>query len=282
MKARRVMTILVAAVAMLSGGLLLAGSAGAATPISIGTSWHEFGFGPTGSSAFGEPFTFFSATPALVQVTDGFQKGDEFTVYDNGVLLGTTSSVPAVNGSCGTPDVCFTDPTYSHGSFAVAAGNHSITIVASASPWNGGGAWLRAISSPLATCDTTITGTHGALTLTSPGLTCISHATITGGITVTQGASVLIDHSTVQGSITAYKPGYVGVCKSTTGSITATGATGPVVVGDPSAGCAGNQIGGGVNLTNNTDGAVLVGNTISGGVLFSGNTGSPVVLGPNP
>lgn len=281
MKARRIVISLVAALTALLAGVLLAPAASAATPISIGSSWQVFFFNGVGSGASGEPYTFFAATPALVQVTDGFQKGDQFSVYDNGVLLGSTSAVPAVSGSCADPDVCFTDPTYSHGSFAVGAGNHSITIVTTVSPYGGGGAWLRAISSPLAGCDTTITGTHGALTLTS-GFTCISHATITGGITVTQGASVLIINSTVQGSITAYKSGYVGVCKSTIGSISSRAATGPVVIGDPAAGCAGNQIGGGVNLTNNTDGAVLVGNTISGGVIFTGNTGSPVTLGPNP
>lgn len=280
MKVRRILIGLVATSAALVGGLLMAGSASAATPIATG-SWHEFYFGATGSGALNEPFTFFAATSAAVQVTDGFQKGDQFAVYDNGVLLGSTSAVAAANGSCGDPDVCFTDPTYSHGSFVVGAGNHSITIVATVSPYNGGGAWLRVVPTPLATCDTTITGTHGALTLTS-GLTCISNATITGGITVTQGASVVIDHSTVKGSITAYKSGYVGVCKSTIGSISARAATGPIVIGDPAEGCAGNQIGGGVNVSGNTDGAVVVGNTISGAVVFTGNTGTPVTLGPNP
>ena len=39
------------------------------------------------------------------------------------------------------PAVAFTDPAYSHGTFALAAGGHSVGIVASTSPFGTGGAY---------------------------------------------------------------------------------------------------------------------------------------------
>src|SRR5206468_7961408 len=61
--------------------------------------------------------------------------------------LGVTS-VPArstchYHDSTGRPDEALTDPSYTHGMFALTSGTHSINIVASTSPFGGGGAFVR-------------------------------------------------------------------------------------------------------------------------------------------
>jgi hypothetical protein len=124
---------------VLTCAVVIAGVAAAtagATPVALGT-WEPFFFGSTGSTASGSPFTFTSA----------YCRGDRFTVSDGTTTLGTTTLV-AVDLACSTvvsdPDVALADPGYSSGRFVVGAGAHSIGIVASTSPFDGGGtAFLR-------------------------------------------------------------------------------------------------------------------------------------------
>ena len=70
----------------------------------------------------------------VVTVTDAFCGGDRFTVSDGVTTLGTTSAVP-VEGCPGTdiadPDLALANPAFSHGSFVVGAGSHSIGRLAS-------------------------------------------------------------------------------------------------------------------------------------------------------
>jgi hypothetical protein len=75
-------------------------------------------------------FTFFT-------VLDGGHQGDTFSAFDNGSLLGTTSSTSVnANHACandntgdGTnPAACWNDPLMSRGTFPVAAGDHSLTV----------------------------------------------------------------------------------------------------------------------------------------------------------
>ena len=113
--------------------------------ITEADGWVEFTFGATGSTT--GPFTF--SGPELIQVTDGFEAGDQFALLDGATLLGDTSSVATGPGDgCTHPASCFLDPLYSHGSFFVGAGGHSITIEAIASPFGGGGAWLEVVPEP--------------------------------------------------------------------------------------------------------------------------------------
>jgi len=138
-----VKSLVLACVVVIAG---LAASAAGATPIAVG-SWQPFFFGATGSTATGSPFTFTSSGAALLTVTDAFCRGDRFTVSDGAASLGTTTLV-AVDLACDTivsnPDAALADPGYSSGRFVVGAGAHSIGIVASTSPFPGGGtAFLR-------------------------------------------------------------------------------------------------------------------------------------------
>jgi hypothetical protein len=94
------------------------------------------------------PFTFNAATPVRLDVTDDFFQGDRFEVFDFGASLGLTSSVAsALAGEVG-PEAAFNSPLWSHGSFFLSAGAHSITIGAAANPYDGGRGYLRALSVP--------------------------------------------------------------------------------------------------------------------------------------
>jgi len=132
-----------------------ASAAGGATPIPAG-AWQPFFFGSEGSTAIGSPFTFATSGAAVVTVTDAFCRGDRFTVSAGAATLGTTSLV-AVDLACGLvvsdPDAALANPGFSSGRFVVGAGMHSIGIVASTSPFGGGGtAFLRYDSLSPSTC----------------------------------------------------------------------------------------------------------------------------------
>ncbi len=146
--------------------------AAAAAPkgaIKTGGPWNEFSFNATATFAKGcapadpagagcspssagnshfvgaPPWTFVAPSDgATLIVTDAFQKGDIFEVFDNGNSIGSTSSIPVNATSCGSdPEPCSTDPTVSHRIFELPAGPHSITIKAAASPYQQGAAYFR-------------------------------------------------------------------------------------------------------------------------------------------
>ena len=132
--------------------VLVCASPASAGSISVNT-WYEFAVADIGSPATGcfpddpaGPFcipssgtaTSFAGAPAwtftagaagaTLTVTDVFESGDVFRIFDFGAPVGLTSAfVPQVD--CGDDPVpCLTNAGMSHGVFAFAAGNHSITI----------------------------------------------------------------------------------------------------------------------------------------------------------
>jgi hypothetical protein len=136
-------------------GLALTGgmSSARADPIVSGL-WYTFGFGETGSAlaacpnctlgnigvfAPNAPWTINLAGPFQLIVTDGFSAGDRFELFDFGVSLGLTSLVSQSGASCGNAVLaCNADPQFSHGTFLLGAGNHSITGTAALSPFGAG------------------------------------------------------------------------------------------------------------------------------------------------
>jgi hypothetical protein len=119
------------------------------TAIAADGTWHEFLFNLAGTFAVScastctpttnpvaeqtsaPPWTFTG--PAIVTLTDLFERGDRFELFDNGLAVGLTS-VPVNDGTTtcaalGT-DIrnCLADPTYSHGVFSLGGGAHSLTI----------------------------------------------------------------------------------------------------------------------------------------------------------
>ncbi len=122
-------------------------------PISPAGVWVGFGFGGVGHTV-GAPcfgvYTYTSPVVTLVRVTDAFCYGDQFVVTvptPPGIVfpLITKTSTPGLVqcGGSGNPDVAFNDPNMSHGCWIVQPGSQSIWLGVFASPFGGGGAWLR-------------------------------------------------------------------------------------------------------------------------------------------
>jgi pimeloyl-ACP methyl ester carboxylesterase len=79
-----------------------------------------------------------------LNVTDDFCPGDQFRVYDFGAPIGDTPPV-AISYSCPElgPAAASVNPAYSHRTFLLGPGNHSITIQTITNPFGGGRAYLR-------------------------------------------------------------------------------------------------------------------------------------------
>jgi hypothetical protein len=159
MRTRTVLRLFTLALAVLGVILTLAPPV-SADPITVGNpNWYEFTFGGGGSfgtSGTGDvpssggnsqyapnpPWTF-SGGPVTVTLTDAFDKGDSFSLFDFGSLVGSTPSVAQANNSTSDPAITSLDPSWSHGIFNLGAGSHSLTIRADNSPFGGGAAFFR-------------------------------------------------------------------------------------------------------------------------------------------
>jgi PEP-CTERM motif len=129
-----------------------------AAPIVVG-QWYNFEFGGVGSaltaggaagvginpvsiSAPGGPWTFTLGTAGTLVVVDGFNSGDQFTMSDFGGGIGITSA-PVTGAVCNNDiTACLGNASFSKGTFALAAGNHSLTGVATLSPFGGGAGYF--------------------------------------------------------------------------------------------------------------------------------------------
>ena len=103
----------------------------------------------SGNSSFLEPppWIFFAPAGLVTQfiITDAFEAGDRFQVFDFGSPIGSTSPAVPESAFCGSdPASCVLNPAMSRAMFDIAAGEqHSITIVPLASPFGAGSAYLR-------------------------------------------------------------------------------------------------------------------------------------------
>jgi len=138
--------------------VLVVGSLSSATPASAGPisvdTYYQFAFGDVGDPATGcdpadpagpfcipsggtptdfldaAPWTFTSgATGSTLSVTDAFDAGDRFEIFDFGASIGFTSAFLAGTDCSDDPVPCLANPGMSHGVFALASGAHSISIV---------------------------------------------------------------------------------------------------------------------------------------------------------
>src|SRR5262249_39546935 len=143
--------------AFLAAAILVWAVPASAGPIAVNT-WYEFFFDISGvpvvtgcfpndpaggfclpssgtptTEANAPAWTFTAAaTGATFTVTDAFASGDVFQILDFGAPLGLTS-VPVAGADCGDDPVpCLANPNMSHRAFALAPGNHSITIALTA------------------------------------------------------------------------------------------------------------------------------------------------------
>jgi hypothetical protein len=127
---------------------------GGPEPITIDANWSstsdspplfEWGAGEPVFSVSG-PFYFSNFNPVTVDITDAFWAGDQFRIYDNGNPIGDTSSVPEAKPGVNDPNAAYLDSRYSHGSFRLTPGYHSISIEVIKNPYDAGGAYIRVMS----------------------------------------------------------------------------------------------------------------------------------------
>jgi hypothetical protein len=145
---------------LMLGTALGAASSIHADPIVVGGNWYEFQFlGPgsqatactictpsiAGNSQFAPnpPWTLTLTQAGVLTVTDAFNIGDSFDVFDFGVLIGSTPPVAEFN-TCGSDPVpCSTNPNVSHAVFSLTIGPHAITIMARPGAISAGAAYFR-------------------------------------------------------------------------------------------------------------------------------------------
>lgn len=128
-------------------GLFTAAHAQAAT-LTVDGGWTTFLFGESGSiitdEATGDSsYDFLLAESAVLKVTDAYIIGDVFEIFDNGVSIFTTGPFDLGGLPTTHPEAAFNGSVYSHGSFVLGAGSHSITGVATSSPTGSGGAFIE-------------------------------------------------------------------------------------------------------------------------------------------
>jgi hypothetical protein len=135
MKKIALVLLLVGGLGVMSAGLVQA------SPVVVGGPWYAFVFDFPPTFAVGTathdsadpgipPWTYDATTPTSVKITDSYNTGDMFSLYDLGVFVGTTSSVPTtpIGTTNPTPDGDYLDSRLSHGLFTLAAGHHELTI----------------------------------------------------------------------------------------------------------------------------------------------------------
>jgi len=110
-------------------------------------TWYGFDWG-SGIPALATPsFPYSGEVNSRVIVTDAFNPGDQFKVYDGEVLLGVTSPpVPPVSNPpywTDDPDTAYATSEFSKGCFDIAPGRHEITVAAIQNPWGYGTGYLR-------------------------------------------------------------------------------------------------------------------------------------------
>jgi len=122
-----------------------------------------------------------------------------------------------------------------------------------------------------------ISGVHaGPLTVASGDSQCLASGAIQAGpVDVQRGGHFYSSGAMILGPLTADMPGAVSICGTfVAGPLTVSGATAPVLIGEPATGdCPGNQIAGPVWITGNTTGTDFSGNTVYGPATLTNDVG---------
>lgn len=148
----------------LAAALAISSVAAPAQADAISTGqWYTFGFTGVGSSLMNgsglvqgvnpaslpapdAPWTFTLSGPARLIVSDGFSSGDQFSLFDFGALLGSTSAPTGFGSGCGSDiTACLANDDISHGVFLLGAGDHSITGTALLSPFGTGAGFFQVV-----------------------------------------------------------------------------------------------------------------------------------------
>lgn len=89
------------------------------------------------------PWIFSMVGAGELRITDAFDRGDRFTVFDNGVAVLTTPEVALSFSYQSDPNYCFGVEGVSYGSLVLNPGLHSLAIRVDYSPYTGGAAYFR-------------------------------------------------------------------------------------------------------------------------------------------
>lgn len=118
-----------------------------AATLVVGGGWQTFYFGGTGSSIYAPSgdaaYTFTLAEAAELHVTDAFSIGDTFRFYNFGASIGSTGAFNASGPTTSDAATAFAGTSYSRMSVLLGPGNYSLTGIATASPYGGGGAYIE-------------------------------------------------------------------------------------------------------------------------------------------
>jgi hypothetical protein len=141
---------------ILTLAILLVGSASAATPLTVGGDWLFYNIPQSATlpiPSTDNPFTYTSAVPTHIRITDGLCVGDQPAVFDlEGNMLGSGQPVTSTYPEC-VPYATDGDTAYAGGwshacinmpaSPAGAAISFNIKNIAMYSSTQGDGGWVR-------------------------------------------------------------------------------------------------------------------------------------------
>lgn len=110
--------------------LIAAPSLTRADAVNVDGSWNAFNWNSAvGAFQNDTPFTFTTAVPVVLDVTDAFGSGDRFDVMNFGASLGVTSQVNGpVNAIALNGDQAWAQSNYSHGTYLLGPGSYSLTF----------------------------------------------------------------------------------------------------------------------------------------------------------
>ena len=121
----------------------------------------------SGIGIVGNTMTFSSLFGTVLQVTDAFISGENFRVVIDGQTFFTPAATPFAVVNVFDPNEAFANPGYSHGSWSLTPGAHSVDIFAvnTATPSSGGAAYVRVLTSTVPEASTYAYMLAGLLTL---------------------------------------------------------------------------------------------------------------------
>jgi hypothetical protein len=126
-----------------------------------------------------------------------------------------------------------------------------------------------------------ITGTFNGKLVVKSGQAVLLSATakVNGTVTVEPGGALDVEGARITGPLRSSGAKVLRVCGAKlTGPVKAANGSGPVVIGEGTAGCAGNRITGPLTVTGNAAGVLIEGNKIDGSLTATGNAGGAIVI----
>lgn len=121
--------------------MAMGASIASAEAYTVGSGWKDFTFSAA-QSPLVPTIEFTLPGWGVLTVTDAYNSGDQFSVYDFSSALGLTST-PVYGHDLESPDAALASPNFSHGVFSLGAGAHQISGRAVLSPYGAGRAFWK-------------------------------------------------------------------------------------------------------------------------------------------